>query len=355
MKSVAIDECTRMGHTRLSILDLDARSNQPFRSNDNRYVIIFNGEIYNYRELAKDHNIQTRTSSDTEVLLELYVKYGERMLDWLNGMFAFVIVDTHTRAFFVARDRLGIKPLYFYEDKNGLVISSELAPILSLRPTIEQDDFAIRQYRKLRTFFNNRTPYRNVQMFPAAEFRHNHKSAKYWHLPEGALDTPDDDELKYLITSAVDYRCIADVSVGSYLSGGLDSSIISALAGVTHTWCAGMPQCNEFDWADVVAQCLGTQHHAITITPHMFLEAARSMVLKRREPLSVPNEVLIHCMTKVVSHKNTVVLCGEGADELFAGYDRIFRQASDVLKIVDAARESMMTGTSIEVAQLVGG
>ena len=317
----------QLGHNRLSIVDLNARSNQPFYSRNRKHVIVFNGEIYNYRELARQHGIELRTSSDTELLLELYLRHGERMVKWLYGMFAFVIYDTQTGDVFMARDRLGVKPLYVVEHPDGLIVASEMAAVLRLLPNATVDEFALRQYRKMRGFFNGRTLYRDVRMFAAGHYQRNGREVSYWELPEGEQPAPSDEELRSLVQSAVDYHCIADVPVGSYLSGGLDSSIVAALSNRTHTWVVGLAQDNEFDWAKTVADHLGTTHHAVTVTPEKFLESARQLIAQRREPLALPNEVLLYEMTRAVKKENTVVLSGEGADELFAGHDRIFRWA----------------------------
>jgi asparagine synthase (glutamine-hydrolysing) len=317
----------QLGHTRLSIVDLNPRSNQPFYSRDGRHVIVFNGEVYNFRELAREHGIALRTSGDTELLLELYLRHGERMLGWLHGMFAFVVLDTLTGEFFAARDRLGVKPLYVHEGPGGIILASEVAAVLHLRPDCTPDDLALRQYRRLRGFFNGRTAYREVAMFPAGHWRRGRRTVRYWDLPTGERPPPSDAELDDLVRTAVSCRCLADVPVGSYLSGGLDSSIVAALSNRTHTWVTGLADDNEFDWSRQVAAKLGTRHHEVTVTPGEFIETAARMIRERREPLAVPNEVLLHLMTRAVKRENTVVLSGEGADELFAGYDRIFRWA----------------------------
>lgn len=320
---------TLLGHNRLSIVDLNPRSNQPFYSRDGRHVIVFNGEIYNFRDLARAHGIELRTACDTELLLELYLRHGPKMLAWLYGMFAFVIHDTWTGEAFIARDRLGVKPLYVHESPRGLIVASELSAVASLLPHLSVDEFALRQYRALRGFFNGRTVYREISQFPAGHFSWAGELHRYWALPEGEQLPPSDEELFDLVHSAVDYRCLADVPVGSYLSGGLDSSIVASLAVRTHTWVVGLAEDNEFAWAEMVARQLGTSHHAVTVSPEQFLESARHMIAVRREPLAVPNEVLLYEMTRAVKRENTVVLSGEGADELFAGYDRIFRWSGD--------------------------
>lgn len=318
----------KLGHNRLKILDLDDRSNQPFWSRDKRYAIIYNGEIYNYKELALKYGINQITTSDTEVIVELFALIGMRMLDEFNGMFALVILDTETKNIFVARDRLGIKPLYVSRIGEKITIASEISSVLKLTGKTEFDDIGLRQYRKLRTCFNNRTIYQGIEMFPAGHYMLSGKIQRYWHLSLEEKDPPEDDELRELIESAVKYRRISDVPVGSYLSGGLDSTIVAKLSDKPHTWSVGFTDSNEFYWADFAAKTFGNEHAEVLIEKDEFVELAKHMIQRRREPLSVPNEVLLYKMTKEVKKKNTVVLSGEGADELFFGYDRIFRWAS---------------------------
>lgn len=317
-----------LGHVRLKIQDLDDRSNQPYISTDGRYIIIFNGEIYNYEELARAHGISQKTTSDTEVLIELYSKYGKDMLQFLNGMFAFVIYDKIDRSVFVARDRLGIKPLYVSSHKGHMYLASEIAPLLALTDDRRLDDVGVRQYRKLRTFFRGHTLYSSVKMFPAGHFMMNGKISKYWELPNGDKNPPSDEELRDLIETSVKYRCISDVAVGSYLSGGLDSTIVAALSKKPDTWTVGFKDFNEFKWAKKASNKFGSTHHEIVIDKDEYLSTAQMMIRQRMEPLSVPNEVLLYSMTKQVQIKNSVVLSGEGADELFFGYDRIYRWAA---------------------------
>ena len=168
-----------LGHNRLAILDLSPNGQQPFYSPDGRYSIVFNGEIYNYRELAHAYQIHMQSSCDTELLLKLYIQAGPSMLQHLNGMFAFVILDTQTGDIFAARDRLGIKPLYYYHNQDELIFSSEPAPILSLTHDYRIDEIGLRQYLKLRTFFNGRSLYQSIQMFPAGHYWQNSKLHQY--------------------------------------------------------------------------------------------------------------------------------------------------------------------------------
>lgn len=319
-----------IGQRRLSIIDPLPRSDQPFLSEDGRYAVVFNGEIYNYKELAKRHMLDVTTGSDTEVLLRLFIKIGSSFLSELNGMFAFVILDTQTGAWFVARDRLGVKPLYVAHHGSGLLFASEPAPLLELTGRREFDETGLRQYRKLRTFFNGVTIWKGIGQFPAGCCMTQADSGvprTWWKLPEGPQSPPSDEELHALIMDAVQLRRIADVPVGAFLSGGLDSTIVTGIAAQRDTWSVGFATENEFDWAKLAADKFGTSHNEVTVGYEEFITLATEMIRARREPLSVPNEVLIFAMTKQASKKNKVILSGEGADELFYGYDRIFRWA----------------------------
>lgn len=317
----------KLGHTRLKILDLDDRSNQPFFSQDKRYVIIYNGEVYNFKELASQYDLQPQTTGDTEILLSLYTKMGQKMLLLLNGMFTFVILDTLNDEVFIARDRLGIKPLYIAEKSGYFTVASEIASIIEFEESRKFDDVGIRQYLKLRTFFNNRTIYSNIKMFPAGHFMFKGRMQQYWSLSDKKQELLEDEELHDLIKSSVDYRCISDVCVGSYLSGGLDSTIVAGLASKPHTWTIGFADNNEFQWGRLASKKFNSLHSEVLIDKEEFVGLAKMMIKRRQEPLSVPNEVLLCKMTKEVKKYNTVVLSGEGADELFFGYDRIFRWA----------------------------
>ena len=328
---VALNDRVFLGHNRLAIIDLDKRSNQPFKSGD--HYIVFNGEVYNYHELISKHDLQVRTKSDTEVVLEMYKRYGEKCLNHFNGMFAFVIYDIEKQELFVARDRLGIKPLYYSFDESGFFFGSELASIQALVES-DFDEFGIRQYRKLRMTIKGDTIYSKIKTFPPGNYFKNNKFHQYWELDYTSKEAPDEDEVDFLIRDSIQLRNRSDVPVGSYLSGGLDSSILSSLLRPEHTWTVGFNQSNEFEWASLANKKVCSEHHQTLVNESQFLNTARWMIDKRKEPLSVPNEVLIYLMTLNVKKENTVVLSGEGADELFWGYDRIFRWANNA-KILD--------------------
>jgi asparagine synthase (glutamine-hydrolysing) len=314
-------------HNRLSIIDLNERSNQPFNSGN--FEMIFNGEVYNYKELISEHSIKVKTTSDTEVVLEMYKRYGHKCIEFFNGMFVIIIYNTITKDIFIARDRLGIKPLYYFNKGDEWLFSSEIAPIQRLVKS-NLDEFGIRQYRKLRMTIKDYTIYKDIKMFPTGSYYLNGKIHKYWELDYSSKPVPDDEKVKFLIDNSVEIRKRSDVSVGSYLSGGLDSTILSYLLNPQDTWTVGFDELNEFKWGTLANSKLASNHHQIHVNKEQFLESARWMVEQRMEPLSVPNEVLIYLMTKEVKTRNTVVLSGEGADELFWGYDRIFKWANSI-------------------------
>ena len=323
-----LSECW-LGHKRLKIRDLDDRSNQPFISKDGRYALIYNGEIYNTSELISSYNLRLDTTSDTEVLFNLLIEFGDKAISSIEGMFAFVFVDTLSNNVLIARDRLGVKPLYICQSKSHIIISSEIAPIRHLEGPAERDSVAERQYLKLRTFFNGRTIYSDISQFPPGCYMLNSKIYSYWKVPEEPIDPPSDEQLRCLIIDSILSRRVGDVPYGAYLSGGLDSSIIATVSSAQYTWSAGFSSENEFDFATLCANEIGSLHTNKVVSPDEYMKTLKYMVGLRKEPLSVPNEVLLYSLSKEAKSKNTIILSGEGADELFCGYDRIFRWAAN--------------------------
>lgn len=321
-----------LGHNRLKIFGVDDAYNQPFFSRSKKYAIVFNGAIYNYKELSKKHRVAVGTKCDTELLVELYEKIGYRMLSELNGMFSLVILNVETGDRFVARDRLGIKPLFVSALGGNKIYSSEISPILKLlesQPAYDQ--VSVRQYELMRGFLGHRTLYEGIEMFPAGHYEVNGVLHSYWDFSsyDDEASCPDEEELLGLIHSSVEMRCKADVPVATYLSGGLDSSLVTALAGGLSGWSAGFPEENEFNWAKRVADHVGVKYYEKVVCAKSFSYALNDMIDKRAEPISVPNEVMIYLMTKSLGEKAKVVLSGEGADELFFGYDRIFNWSAN--------------------------
>jgi asparagine synthase (glutamine-hydrolysing) len=311
-----------LGHHRLAITDLNPRSNQPLSLPSSSYRIVFNGQIYNYKELKILHKLETTTESDTEVALSLYIKFGPRFLEMLNGDFSMVIYNSESREIFAARDRFGVKPLYFsIENSIQIIFSSEIPPILELINDRSFDEIAKRQFLTTRSFFSNHTPYRKVKSFPAGHYFLNGQFFRYWELEE----SEPAENWADLLEESVRLRKAGDVSIGTLLSGGVDSSLITAILRPKNTWTVGLSSENEFERAQDFSKYLGAENECVSVQPENFLDAAKLMIQKSGMPIAVPNEVLLGQLFKVVARTNKVVLSGEGADELFLGYDRIFR------------------------------
>ena len=315
-----------IGHTRLKILDLSDNSNQPYYSRNKRYVIIFNGEIYNYLELSKKYKIQLNYNSDTELLIELFVLKGVKIFNKLNGMFSFIIFDTHKNHYFVVRDRIGVKPLYVYQNDNEFIYSSEISPIKNLIQNLKLDNIALRQIKKFRNYYDNRTIYEQVKTFPPGHYFHNNYFYKYWDL-EPNQSRFENENFNETLLSAINLRMISDVSVGSFLSGGIDSSLISVIANVDNTWSIGTSDNNEFNYVNLVAKKVNKKNYNKVYEKTNFLDDSKKILKSKLEPILVPNEVFIYSLSSDIKKENTVVLSGEGADELFFGYDRVFRWA----------------------------
>lgn len=318
----------RLGHTRLAIIDPSSLSNQPLVSQSSRSVLSFNGEIYNYAEVAQALGIQLRRHSDSHLLVEMLEKFGPEALPRLNGMFAFVFIDIRQRSIIFGRDRLGVKPLYYHKDAHGVTVSSEMSALVLLTGSKKTNSFAVRQYRDMRGFFNGNTVFSDVQMFPPGTYEKDGKRSPYWNLSYSDKPAPSDDEIEALVADAVNVRLLADVPVGSLLSGGVDSALVAAISKVPTTWTAGGPGSNEFLEAAANARYLATRHNNHAVDAQEFRSRHRAMVKKRSEPLAVPNEVLLDSLAETISREVRVVLSGEGADELFGGYDRVFNWAS---------------------------
>ena len=356
----------KLGYNPLHFDDCDSGNNKPLVSQDGRYAIIYNGKVYNYRELACDHNIKICAHSDMHVVLELSVKIGfERTLNLLNGMFAYVIYDTFNGEYFAARDRLGIKPLYIYKNFDGIAFSSEINGIIRLLDgKVDIHPVSVRQYKRLRGCFHGKTIYKGIDMLPAGCFIEHGKITKWWKLPSGEQAPPTDEELYSLIESTINY-CMIDSgeSTGVLLSGGLDSTIVAAMigkehCGTLHTWISGFYDMkNEYSYGRIAAEAVGSCHHETGIYKKDFLSKLKSIIAIIKEPLSFQGGVPTLDMYSEVKKHNPAVLCALGADELFFGYDRIFRWAESQTKFdVKSFSENYSHGATdndIEIVELI--
>jgi asparagine synthase (glutamine-hydrolysing) len=327
-----------LGHRRLSILDLSESANQPMQAADGSCTIVFNGEVYNYREMATALRTPLRTTSDTEVILELFARHGVSALAQFNGMFAFAVYNAARQELHVVRDRLGIKPLFYYWDGRQLAFASELKALKALTELHIEPDFAsISQFLHLGYIPAPRTIYKNVfKLQPGHYLKATPKGLEnvaFWS-PAGIL-TPhvlhDEREakkgLEALLLNAVQYQLISDVPLGVFLSGGIDSSTVAALASRLsntrlNTFSIGFTEekFNEAHYARAVAKHLGTQHHEFTVSVTEAKRLVEPMLDAYDEPYADSSAIPTMLVSRLARQHVTVALCGDGGDELFFGY-----------------------------------
>jgi asparagine synthase (glutamine-hydrolysing) len=341
------------GQRRLSIIDLSKGGKQPMTSVDGMVTIIFNGEIYNYQEIktnliSKGHHF--KSSSDTEVLLHAYFEYGIECIHQLIGMFSFAVYDLRNNEAYIVRDRLGIKPLFYYHNNGNFTFSSEIKSILKLENehTFEANESALSSYMSFRYPILNDTYFKEINSLPAGNLIHISQNGdlsirRYWQfndkLKEQEIDKGEEfyfNGIREILESAVKYRMIADVPIGSFLSGGVDSSAVTAImaknkAEPINTFTIGFEEegYNEFAYANEVAEQYRTNHREIILSGNDYIQTMEKLIGYKDAPLSVPNEVPLYLMSKELKKYITVVLSGEGADEIFGGYGRIFRSPHD--------------------------
>ena len=345
------DKNFTFGHRRLSIIDLDSHAKQPMISDCGNYILVFNGEIYNYQEIKEELVVKGysfHTSSDTEVLLNAYIEYGIECIQQFIGMFAFAIYDRQKETHFIVRDRLGIKPLYYSQDNEKFIFSSEIKSILALEKKERTlDHKAVSSYLSFRYPILNNTFFEDIHSLAPAHYiklsKDNFEIIEYWNVADKFKEQKEDkgeayyqSKLQELLESAVKYRMISDVPFGAFLSGGVDSSVITALMAKNSddpikTFTIGFEEegFNEFNYANIIADKYGTEHREIILSGKNYIETMENLIDYKDAPLSVPNEVPLYLMSKELKKYITVVLSGEGADEIFGGYGRIFRSPHD--------------------------
>lgn len=339
---IFIDEKIGFGHRRLSIVDV-AHGAQPMFNHDNSIVIIYNGEVYNhadYREELEAKGYVFQTHCDTETILKLYEEYGTNCVEKLRGMFAFAIWDKRRKQLFIARDRLGVKPLYYVHDSEGnLFFGSEIKTLLeanAIKPEINfnvlPDQFANHGTSKDETLF------KNVKRLLPGHFLiwkdGNLKIEEYWDVyfePKHEEKSEQDfiEEWRDMFRHSVKLRLMADVPLGMFLSGGIDSSAICAMMSQMvdepiKTFSVGFKEreANEFEYARIVAKKYKTEHYEITITPEQFFAELPNLVWHEDEPIGFIASVPLYFVSKLAQKHVKVVLTGEGSDEILAGYGR---------------------------------
>ena len=341
-----------IGHRRLSIIDVSG-GNQPLSNEDRSVWVSFNGEIYNFQEL-KNRLIslghQFKTNCDTEVIVHSYEEWGLESFSFFNGMFAFALWDCNKRCLLLVRDRLGVKPLYWAKLNNKLLFSSEVKSILAV-PGFEKrmSLSALSSYLTFRqavwdlSFFKgvNKVLPGHYLIFQGGDLQ----IKKYYELPVN--DASEDlgeqyyiDLVTDLLRKSIKRRMISDVPIGAFLSGGLDSSILVALMSELNrekvqTFSIGYEEddYNEEDFARQVSNHCSTDHHQLTLKNEDYVDIWTRLIRQKDAPLSIPHEVALYQLSLDLKNHVTVVLSGEGADELFGGYGRVQRSPMDWKKI----------------------
>jgi asparagine synthase (glutamine-hydrolysing) len=333
-----------LGHRRLSIIDLEARSSQPMQAPELNLSIVYNGEIYNYRQISDElrtAGYQFRTESDTEVVLKAYAKWGAGCLRKFRGMFAFAIWNQKEKRLFMARDPMGIKPLYYSQTDDRLLFASSL-PALLKDPGVDRrvDPIALNYYMTFHSVVPQpRTMLRGIKKLPAGSYlevdaQGRTNSESYWTFDYSKkLDLPFHEQkelVKDALKKAVERRLVADVPVGVFLSGGLDSSLIVGLLSEVqdtsslHTFSVGFENVkeegNEFEYSDIVAKRFGTQHHKIFVGSEEMLTRLPNCVGAMSEPMTSHDNIGFYLLSRETAKHLKVVQSGQGADEVFAGY-----------------------------------
>ncbi len=331
-----------LGHRRLSIVDV-AAGHQPMQNHGGRVWITFNGEIYNHPELqprfeAAGHRYRTRC--DTETILHAYEDAGESCVEHLDGMFAFALWDDSRKRLLLARDRLGIKPLYYAVTPTEVLFGSEIKAILAaggIAAELNRD--VVPEFLANRFIASDETFFRTIRkLLPGRTLtwsaQRGFEERRYWRVPNAVVDRPAGSlrhcvmDLRERLRAAVKSHLMSDVPLGLFLSGGIDSSGLAALmAGLVdrpiRTFAVGFPDAatNELPYARLAARSVGSQHSEIVVTPEEFFRALPGLIWHEDEPIAFPSSVPLYFVSRLAKDHVKVVLTGEGADELFLGYN----------------------------------
>ncbi len=344
-QDVFIHEKTGLGHARLSIIDTSSKANQPFTDKSGRYTIVLNGEIYNYKELKQKYisEIDFVSESDTEVLLYLYIRFGKDVLEKLNGFFAFAVYDKQKKTIFLARDRVGIKPLLYSQTDNFFCFASDLRSLSAAAEHLgiekEIDKTALSYYLQLNYI---PAPFSIIKSIKKLEHGHCieidvEKSTvdiqQYYKIEQkeatGETYKAQKNKLRELLISSVEKRMVSDVPLGTFLSGGIDSSIISGIASKINphlnTFSIGYKDNAFFDeskHAERMATALGTNHHSFILSNDELYANLDVALDSMDEPFGDSSAIVVYALSKETRKIATVALSGDGADEMFAGYNK---------------------------------
>ena len=338
-----IEDPVGLGHRRLAIVDV-AAGQQPMRNEDGSCWIVFNGEIYNHPSLcrqltARGHRYQTR--SDTETILHLYEEQGDRCVESLQGMFAFALWDRPRQRLLLVRDRLGIKPLYYACTDTELLFASEIKAILAAGPIrAEFNEAILPEFLATRFVSGAGTFFRGIQkLLPGRSLTWSAadklQERRYWQLPDAADGSSGGGlaehaaEVRSRLSEVVQSHLMSDVPLGLFLSGGIDSSGLAAImaplvAEPIRTFSVGFdePDANEFAYARVAARAVGAEHREVVVTPAEYFDVLPRLVWQEDEPIAFSSSVPLYFVSRLAQEHVKVVLTGEGADELFLGYNR---------------------------------
>ena len=334
------DNLVGLIHRRLKIIDLSQEANQPMVSTDNRYEIIYNGEVYNYNDLRREHQLQVKTTSDTEVILQLLIQFGIDVCNEFNGMFAIALYDKVEHKLTLIRDRMGVKPLYYFWDGKNFAFASEIKALLRLqyvRQNISLNNTAVNEFLHLGYTGKEGTIYSNIYKLQSGSYieitPESFTTSYFWNINEKVSKEIITNEyeaketLRDLVESSVRYRLTCDVPYGTFLSGGIDSSLVTAVAqrnlsSRLQTFTIGFADSkyNESAYAKKVADYLGTEHTELMVTQQDALRLVQSMLDVYDEPFADSSAIPTMLVSQLARTKVTMTLSGDGGDELFMGY-----------------------------------
>ena len=328
-------------HYRLSIIDLDQRSNQPFLSRNEDYLCTYNGEIYNYNELKKKYSIDTKTTSDTEVMLETFVKKNKAVVQEWNGIFATAILKKSTNKLYLIRDRFGVKPLYYYDDDQYFAFASEAKVLYHWLDSLEINQQGLAEYLWYGNTISNNTMVKNVNKLDSASILEFDLSTgriastkKYWSLPKVSDNIQNEktavSKVRELLESAVKKQLVSDVPIGVLLSGGIDSSSIVAFGSrhmdrldtYTVDYDFNIGGNSELENAAMIAKKFGTNHHELKVRSDDITDIFSKLVFQYDEPFSDTANIPLYLLAEQCSKDKKVILQGDGGDEFFGGYRR---------------------------------
>ena len=329
-----------LGHSRLSVIDTSSAASQPLTDASGRYTIVFNGEFFNYEEYRNDliaRGYHFTSTSDTEVLLYLYIAYGKNCLEKINGFFSFVIYDKQKEELFMARDRSGEKPFIYYIDETVFLFASEMKALAAYEYDRSIDRHSFFSYLQLNYIPGPHSIFENVKkLMPGhyAVLKNGELTITRYHKiennPKITISYREAQEsIRMLMDAAVRRRLVADVPLGAFLSGGIDSSIVVAIASQyksnLQTFSIGYqdePFFDETHYANLVAQKFGTKHTVFSLTNNDLLQNVMSVLDYIDEPFADSSALAVYMVSKYTREHVTVALSGDGADEIFAGYNK---------------------------------